>query len=259
MSILNKLPRLIHYSRPWRERFGLISGMQLALQLHKVERRPRSAPAFPLWVPGWQHPVWLRPGTDDAWVFRQLVLNRELDLDLEPTPRRILDGGANIGMASFVFARQWPDVEIVAVELEPSNFERLRINLAPFSGIQAFNAALWGDEGRVTVAPLGPGDGECGFRVGTAAGDTGVPAVTVGGILDEVGWETVDLVKLDIEGAEREVLADADQWLHRVNHIVLELHDRFAPGCRAAFDRAIDPKGWTIRENGEYLIASRRS
>jgi hypothetical protein len=37
---------------------------------------------------------------------------------------------------------------------------------------------------------------------------------------------------------------------------VVELHERFAPGCQAAFDAVVDRKVWDVRYHGEYVIAS---
>lgn len=44
-----------------------------------------------------------------------------------------------------------------------------------------------------------------------------------------LGWTPVDLVKMDIEGMERDILADGGDWLHRVGLIVLEVHQNTSP------------------------------
>jgi hypothetical protein len=46
------------------------------------------------------------------------------------------------------------------------------------------------------------------------------------------------VLKVDIEGAEREVFADPSAWIDRVGVIIVELHDRFRTGCSRAFYRA---------------------
>jgi FkbM family methyltransferase len=213
-------------------------------------------PSLPVTVPGWDSPVWLRTGTTDSWVFRQQILAGELELDFLPTQHRVIDGGANIGLASLVFAHRWPEAEIVAVELEAGNFAALRRNCADFPRIVPVHGAIWGSPGMVGVT--GTEYGEVGFRVETVANVAAVPALTIDAIADLQGWDTIDLVKLDIEGAELDVLASAAGWIDRVTNVAIELHDRFQPGCQAAFDAVFVADRWQIRPHGEYLIASRR-
>ena len=244
------------YLKPFKRRFGLVRGLKVARQLGPIEWRSK-APEVPLSVPGWHDPVMLRPGTTDTWVFRQQVLGQELELDLTPAPRRIIDGGANIGLASRVWAERWPDAKILAVELEPRNVEVLRRNAAVSPNIEVIHAGIWGSPGKIAVSD--EITGECGYRVDAAnpAGD--IRAITIDEIADEHGWDTIDLVKLDIEGSEREVLKTAHRWLDRTCCVAIELHEKIAPGCEAAFDAAIDRSRWDVRTHGEYLVATRRA
>ncbi len=81
-----------------------------------------------------------------------------------------------------------------------------------------------------------------------------VPTITLDSMLAERG--APDLVKIDIEGSELELFSEATDWLRRVGVVVLELHDRFRPGCRAALDRAIAASKVSFREQhrGEDAI-----
>jgi hypothetical protein len=65
-----------------------------------------------------------------------------------------------------------------------------------------------------------------------------VPAFTVDSLLSQMGWADVDVLKVDIEGAEREVFESAS-WMYRVRACMVELHDHLQPGCLAAFERAV--------------------
>lgn len=251
-----RISRWLSYSWPFRRRFGQRAGWRLARDFSAVEYRAESGQPLSLAVPGWSDPVWIRPGTTDPWVFRQLILGGELDLDM-PAPRRIIDAGANIGLATRIFLRRWPDAEIAAVEMEAGNCEVLRTNTVGHAGVSVVQAALWSSSGTVFVDP---GDyGEAGYRVEAAPNALSVAAWSVVDLLDTLEWDWVDLVKLDIEGAEREVLADASRWLPRTKHLLVELHERFAPGCIAAFERALPATDWHIQSHGEYLFAQRRS
>jgi FkbM family methyltransferase len=249
------LQRRWSYVSPFVRKFGLLGGFRVARQMREVDWQSRE-PVVKIDVPSWPLPVWLRPNTTDSWVFRQQVLGGELELDIHPSPRRVIDGGANIGMASRVFASRWPEAQIVAVEMEPGNFGALRRNCADMPKIEPVHAALWSEPGTVGISSEKLG--ETGFRVDSSDATTTVPAVTIDMLADARGWDTIDLVKLDIEGAEREVLTTANRWLHRVHTLAVELHERFAPGAQAAFDALIDRDMWDVREHGEYVIATRR-
>ena len=53
----------------------------------------------------------------------------------------------------------------------------------------------------------------------------------------EVGFETVDILKIDVEGAEREIFSNCD-WMEKVKLLAIELHDRNWAGCSDAVDAA---------------------
>ena len=73
------------------------------------------------------------------------------------------------------------------------------------------------------VLGIDPGLTRCGYAV-VDGGSTKVPAVTVDSLIEELGVDEVDYVKMDIEGAEKEVLANAGSWLPRVRSIKVEVH-----------------------------------
>jgi FkbM family methyltransferase len=175
--------------------------------------------------------VRLRSHSTDISVLGELVVGdgyAAVPAALPRPPRTIVDLGANTGLAARWFLTLWPDARVVAVEPEPGNLEVLRPNLEG-AGARA---------GQLTVVPAAVGarertavlhttSGEYGFTmVGEPAGDTGidVPVVTMSTVLDACGFETIDLLKADIEGAERELFADCAGWIGLVQAMVVECH-----------------------------------
>ena len=73
--------------------------------------------------------------------------------------------------------------------------------------------------------------------------------------------ENFQLIKLDIEGAEKEVFGapDVDEWLSKVNVLVIELHDRMKRGCSYEFFKAISKYHWFHAYRGENIILIRES
>ncbi len=80
--------------------------------------------------------------------------------------------------------------------------------------------------------------------------------MTVAQIMDASGFSEVDLLKLDIEGAEADLFRDGPpDWLKRVTNVAVELHDRFRPGCT---ERVLDAlQGWNRTKHGEYDVFTR--
>lgn len=66
-----------------------------------------------------------------------------------------------------------------------------------------------------------------------------------------------DLVKLDVEGAERKILVNAGGWITQSQVLIAELHDRFVPGCSKQFYLAVRSfdGDYVI---GENTVASRK-
>ncbi|MBL0298169.1 MAG: FkbM family methyltransferase [Betaproteobacteria bacterium] len=66
-------------------------------------------------------------------------------------------------------------------------------------------------------------------------------------------------LKIDIEGAEIEALSSSAHWLARVDAMVIELHDRFRPGCSTALEQALDGYECGRSMSGESVVVNERS
>ena len=90
----------------------------------------------------------------------------------------------------------------------------------------------------------------------TAEDVEALKTITISKILKESGFDKIDLLKIDIEGAEKEVFGadNVDEWLSRVNVLVIELHDRMKRGCSYEFFKAISKYHWFFAFRGENLI-----
>jgi FkbM family methyltransferase len=164
----------------------------------------------------------LRLRITDAAVFEEIIVADEYSFVPERASLTIIDAGVNIGMASVYFANAFQDATIVAIEAAASNFAMLRANTAPYPNIVPLHAALWHEE--VDLLLEDPGDGEWGYQVrANATGGARVSGITIDRIMIDHGWDTIDVLKVDIEGAEREVFGHAESWIHRVGMIVIEL------------------------------------
>jgi FkbM family methyltransferase len=191
-------------------------------------------------------PLFVRSGTSDPVVFRQIFIDREYAcLDHLTGVGLVIDCGANVGYSSAYFLSRFPGCRVMAVEPDPDNFRSLQRNLAPYGDrATAIRAGVWSRPARLTLRPGGYRGGDHWARqvAETTADDpNGFDAVDVGTLLAWSGADRISVLKVDIEGAEAEVFArNYEGWLDRVEALVIELHDDtvFGPAT-PVFDRAV--------------------
>ena len=160
---------------------------------------------------------------------------------------RILDCGANVGLASLYFKRLYPAARITAYEADPTLTRLLAANLAANGAgdVEAVNAAVWTRSGPVDFRCEGADSGALDELAGALPGERlAVPGIRLRDLLEA---ESIDLLKLDIEGAERAVLEDCADVLGRVAILLVDLHE-FEPGRRhaPAVLSALSAAGFTV-------------
>ena len=172
-----------------------------------------------------------------------------------------MDVGANIGLASIFYANKHPQARILAIEPEPSNFEMLRKNVQQYPNITPLPLALWKEDAALKIANS-EGD-YWGFRIEEVGHsiDSFRQDLIHGTSLDRLmkahGLDYIDLLKVDIEGAEKEVFESSAAWIDRVGAIAVECHDRFRPGCTESVRKAtsaFDP----VRHGGDIVFLIRK-
>jgi FkbM family methyltransferase len=183
-----------------------------------------------------------------AGMAKGILLDQEYHLapHLGFTPRTIVDLGANIGLGALYLHCQFPQAHLACVEPDPRNLPLLRQTL-DLNGIPA----------RVIEGAVGSTGGSLNLRFGKnpacSALETSpmhqleqqvvVTVQTLPQLLSDLGWEDLDLLKIDIEGTEDELLSQDNQWLDRVRAIVLEIHPNTTP---AAIGRYLQPYGFHL-------------
>lgn len=188
-----------------------------------------------------KYPIILRIPSSDVSTYKQVFINQEYDFLIGTQPKVVLDAGANIGLASIYFANRYPGARIIAIEPEQSNFDMLKENVAQYSNIIPIQAALWNKNEEINL--VDPGRGKWAFMTEMKNASEGlageichtVAAMTVDKIMKDYDLEKIDILKLDIEGAEKEVFGDTSAWINRVDVLIVELHERMKAGCYRSF------------------------
>ena len=125
--------------RKFQKRFGYARGLLLWARLRQHVKKQ---PLHVVQIPGLRNPVALRTKTSDVEVFHQIFVDGELEFDLHMSPSRIIDAGANVGLAAVYFSSRFPEAKILALEIESANFELLRRNTAFYANITWLKKAL---------------------------------------------------------------------------------------------------------------------
>ena len=231
--------------------YGLLRGPRIWRRIqHATE-----AATYP--VPGAQHQVAIRPDTEDADVFRSVFLRHECRVPgtMARPPRVIVDGGAYVGYSTVYYALAWPEARVIAVEPEPRNLAQLHTNTKALPNVTVIHGAIWHRHERLHIE--NPDAASYSFRMSPASGESeGVQAFTVPDLMALAGTDVIDILKLDIEGAEREVFEHAESWIRQAGILCVEVHDRYKPGCTAAFLNAVKTGSFRLLvEHGEKLVA----
>jgi FkbM family methyltransferase len=138
----------------------------------------------------------------------------------DPSPF-IIDVGANLGLSVLYFKRLFPGARIVAFEPDPDIFNSLQKNCASFElqNVELFQKAVWKENGTVHFKK----EGSLGGRLcisDFAEEDVTVPSCRLRDYLTS----KVTFLKIDIEGAETDVLEDSADLLRNVDHLFVEYH-----------------------------------
>jgi FkbM family methyltransferase len=133
----------------------------------------------------------------------------------------IIDAGANIGLSIIYFKKLFPYSEIVAFEPDKVIFEILQNNISAFNfkHVNIHNKALWTCDSSLNFMSEGADGGRIAIN-SDSENIVVVETVALNSFLNR----RVDLLKIDIEGAETEVLTQCADLLTNVDRIFVEFH-----------------------------------
>ena len=213
-----------------------------------------------------QSKIYMRPGGSDPLTYNQIFVSGEYNFECLPERADIIvDVGANIGLSALYFSKKYKNAKIIAVEPEVENFRLLSMN-AEFQipSIVLERAAIWGRDGSVdlrTHDENGKSLDSWGVQVAGARMSQlpQVPSFTLDTLFRKHGLDRVDILKIDVEGAELEIFSATSQdWKTIVDYIIIETHDRFRSGCEAAVRSALEKSFVQIAGKAELQVFARR-
>ena len=192
------------------------------------------------------HAILLRASSNDLSIALQTLCGEFAEVFARvPSSKHglIIDAGGYLGTAAIAFGDAYPDAMVVTIEPSPENFALLVANTADYPNIRPLNKALGSKPGTIQLKDRGLG--YAGLTVvdrpedkTTAAVIASVERITIPKILDDFGFDGIDIAKIDIEGAELDLLTSNIGWIDDTTAVCVELHDSIVSGCSEAWEHA---------------------
>ena len=156
------------------------------------------------------------------WTYYEIFDSEIYIFNSETNNPLIIDCGANIGLSILYLKRLYPQSRIIAFEPDLNIFQTLESNINNFnlSNVELTRKAVWKSEGFLEFASEGSDGGRLSDEEELGLKKYQVPTVRLGNYLTQ----PVDFLKIDIEGAETEVLKDIQEELVNVKNIFVEYH-----------------------------------
>lgn len=157
-------------------------------------------------------------------VYREMFVDQIYRFSTSAVKPVIIDCGSNIGLSVIYFKQLFPEARITALEADPAIFSALRFNVEAFGlqDVELINKAVWIRAEDVKFQVEGGASGMI-----SQGHDAGQELISVPGIrLQDVlqAQDRIDFLKIDIEGAESEVIIDCNKELTRAERIFVEYH-----------------------------------
>ncbi len=247
-----KIVRWIEHFAPVISKFGLIDGPKVAKALAKPVEGEE---LISVNIRQAKRPVYVRLGTSDVSNFYENFVHTEFRLPENINPKLIIDAGANVGYAALHLMNKFNGVKTISIEPDESNFKVLQMNCGGYEKFEGICSAIWVNDGLVKIS--NPDSGKTGFRVEQVEENDpdGFPAVTIESVLANSGEDRIGILKLDVEGTEKELFEENyKSWIDKVDVLIIELHDRFKPGCALSFYSVIDHHNFVQYAKGDNLV-----
>ena len=208
----------------------------------------------------------IRKKSTDFLVFEQVILNQEYKPFLELIKKysqnkrlNLVDAGSNVGFASLYLNEHLNINRIVSIEPSKENIKNLKENFHSNSitNIHIYETGLWEKKTRLKLDTNFRDGREWSLRlVETNENDPdGFDCISIENIFNDEKIEIIDILKIDIEGGEKEVFKAFEKdnsILSKIKFIAIEIHDEVAD--RVKINTQLLNAGFEIETVGETTI-----
>lgn len=199
--------------------------------------------------------IYIRNNTTDVTVFYQVFLEKSYAHNYQIDARAILDCGANIGLSSVFYANKFPDAKILAIEPEKLNYKMLLKNTKKYNNIQGVYGGVWNKKTNLVIKNKLSESWEFEVIEANYSSVGSIPAYSLSDLMIEHNIEKIDILKIDIEGSEKELFqSNYKSWLSNTKILLIELHDGLRKGSSKSVFKAIVDYEFSMIKKNENLI-----
>ncbi len=207
----------------------------------------------------------LRKRSSDYAVFKQVFITKEYEPIIsffrnnQMEISQVIDAGSNIGLTTLFIKWIFPTTKIYCIEPDPENIQLLQYNLNEVSkndSVYIYKAGLLGQSKlNLNIGKDFRGGGNWARQTILSESETGLKSITVNDIIHQRSISTIDLLKIDIEGAETFLLEkDTDlSFLNLTKAIAIEIHDEY--NCRGGIYEILLKYDFLLLDIGETTFA----
>lgn len=205
-------------------------------------------------IPQKNESIFLRRDTSDISVFYQIFCEKDYDLRVPFDPEVIIDLGANIGLTSIFYKNRYPNSTIISVEPEKSNYEMVVQNTKQYPNMHCLNNGIWNRTTNLEIVNLGIGNWGFVTKEVDYENNNTISAISIDDIMKRFNIETIDILKVDVEGSEKELFQNNfENWLPKTKMIIVELHDDIREGASKSFFNAISQYNFSVRIKSQNI------
>ena len=179
--------------------------------------------------------VHYRSSTSDMTLIYEILLQSKYKSEYffpeEIAPKVIFDIGGNIGITAIYLSKLFPDAVIYSFEPMVENFEILEKNIQFYQNIKAFNYGLGSENGNFKVYLSNDSENFGGTSFYPNADGNKVESYVlcevkdINDIIKKFNIKSIDLIKIDTEGAEYDILTSIEEEVLRsASWVTGELH-----------------------------------
>ena len=208
--------------------------------------------------------------SSDVMVVTQVFFNKEYSPVVQEIAKWqqqhkiefIIDAGANAGYTTCYLKAFFPAATVVAIEPDSKNAAQIRKNFLQnnFSGLTLIEGGLWPKDSWLELKNDFRDGKDWSFYVVESHVETNLKGYSFESILKQFDRSTIDLLKIDIEGGEKELFshpAMMDTVLQKTKFLAIEIHDE--TGIRDTIYESLKRNGFEWFNQGELTIATNKN
>ena len=169
----------------------------------------------------------------------------------------IIDAGSNIGLTSVYLSKHFPNSNFITIEPDTSNFETIdyNLNINGIVNVVKIKGGLWSKNTNLKIVNDFRDKKDWSIRVEKTSEEGDLKAFSINYLISQNKFETINILKIDIEGSEKEVFTGFDtdvSFLTKTKCIAIEIHDEF--DCREAIYKILQNYNFNYFQSGELTI-----